>query len=244
MLTAANRTARRAARSRRDTERRAAPAAPAEREQPRWISPTAERALEMQSRLSEFMDEHVYPAEPVYARAAPRGRPALPAAGHRGAEGRGARARPLEPVPAGRALRRRPHEPRVRAAGGDHRPQLDIAPEALNCAAPDTGNMEILAEFGTPEQQERLARAAARGRDPLVLRDDRAGGRELATPPTWQTRIERDGDEYVINGRKWWTSGAMDARCKIAIFMGVTDPDADPLPPAQHDPRAARHARA
>ena len=88
--------------------------------------------------------------------------------------------------------------------------------------------MEILAQFGTPLQQEQWLRPAARRRDPLVLRDDRAVGRELATPPTSRAASSADGDDYVINGHKWFTSGALDPRCKFAIFMGVTDPDADP----------------
>jgi acyl-CoA dehydrogenase len=100
-----------------------------------------------------------------------------------------------------------------------------IAPEACNCAAPDTGNMEVLTLFGTPEQQERWLvpllegeiRSAFAMTEPAVASSD-ATNIEL--------RIERRGDEYVLNGRKWWTSGAMRDRCKIMIVMGKTDPDA------------------
>ncbi len=100
-----------------------------------------------------------------------------------------------------------------------------IAPEACNCAAPDTGNMEVLNQFGTPEQKERwLApllegeiRSAFAMTEPAVASSD-ATNIEL--------RIDRDGDEYVLNGRKWWISGAMRERCKILIVMGKTDPDA------------------
>jgi acyl-CoA dehydrogenase len=102
-----------------------------------------------------------------------------------------------------------------------------IAPEALNCSAPDTGNMELLSLFGTPEQQERWLyplldgkiRSAFSMTEPGVASSDATN---IAT------RITRDGDHYVINGRKWWSSGAMSPRCKLLIVMGVTDPDAEP----------------
>jgi acyl-CoA dehydrogenase len=101
-----------------------------------------------------------------------------------------------------------------------------IAPEAINCSAPDTGNMELLSRFGSEEQQERwleplldgTMRSAFSMTEPDVASSDATN---IAT------RIERQGDEYVINGRKWWTSGAMSPRCELLIVMGVTDPDAD-----------------
>jgi acyl-CoA dehydrogenase len=99
-----------------------------------------------------------------------------------------------------------------------------IAPEATNCGAPDTGNMETLMLFGTPEQKQRWL-------EPLLEGEIRSGF--AMTEPdvassdarNIQTSIVRDGDEYVINGRKWWTTGAADERCQIFIVMGKTDPD-------------------
>jgi acyl-CoA dehydrogenase len=100
-----------------------------------------------------------------------------------------------------------------------------IAPEAMNCSAPDTGNMEVLAMFGSPEQQERWLR-------PLLAGEIRSAfgmtepDRASSDASTISTRIERDGADYVINGRKWWSSGGMSPRCAFFIVMGKTDPDA------------------
>ncbi|MFO7960603.1 MAG: acyl-CoA dehydrogenase family protein, partial [Nitriliruptoraceae bacterium] len=98
-----------------------------------------------------------------------------------------------------------------------------MAPTATNCAAPDTGNMEVLHLVGTPEQQrqwlhpllEAEIRSAFFMTEPDVASSDARNIR---------TRIERDGDHYVINGRKWWSSGAASPRCKVGIVMGVSDP--------------------
>jgi acyl-CoA dehydrogenase len=190
------------------------------------------RAVQYLGRLQEFMDGRVYPAEPVYAEQrralAAAGRPhELPAVVEElKAE---ARSRGLwnlflpdcDDPPHGLSVL--DYAPLAELTGRS----LEIAPEALNCAAPDTGNMEVLHLFGTAEQKERWLA-------PLLAGEIRSGFAmtepDVASSDATNiaTRIERDGDEYVVNGRKWWTTGAADPRCRILIVMGKTDPDADP----------------
>jgi acyl-CoA dehydrogenase len=99
-----------------------------------------------------------------------------------------------------------------------------LAPEAINCSAPDTGNMEVLAQFGTPEQKERWLRPLLAGeiRSAFCMTEPEVASSDATNI---ETRIRQEGDEYVIDGRKWYASGAMNPNCAILIVMGKTDPD-------------------
>ena len=171
------------------------------------------------------MDEHVYPNEATYQEQHRSGRPLAAGADHRGAEAQGARGRAVEPVPAATRTRRRADQPRIRAAVPRSWAASQWSSEVFNCSAPDTGNMETIERYGTEAQQAASGsnrcstgkiRSAFAMTEPDVASSDATN---------IQSRIERDGDSYVINGRKWWSSGAGDPRCKILIVMGKTDPD-------------------
>jgi acyl-CoA dehydrogenase len=182
----------------------------------------SDKVKDLQARLQDFMDEHIYPNEELAERQV--------AEGDR-----------WQPIPVIEELK-----PKARAAGlwnlflpeSEHGAGLTnleyaplceimgastIAPEVFNCSAPDTGNMEVLARYGTEEQKEQWLK-------PLLAGEIRScfGMTEPAVASSDATNIEssiiRSGDEYIINGRKWWSSGIGDPRCKIIIFMGKTDP--------------------
>jgi Acyl-CoA dehydrogenases len=183
----------------------------------------SQKVVELKHRLQSFMDRHVYPNEerfyreaeelgpwkvfPVVEELKPRARDEglwnlfLPESEH------------------GAGLTNLEYAPLCEIMGRSH-----LAPELFNCSAPDTGNMEVLARYGTREHQERWLK-------PLLAGEIRScfAMTEPAVASSDATNIEssivRDGDHYVINGRKWYTTNATDPRCKICIFMGKTDPD-------------------
>ena len=158
------------------------------------------------------------PGFPTSGRA---GRPRCPAR-HRGAQEAGTGPRPVESVPAGRV---RADPARVRADRGAVGLEQRPASEAINCQAPDTGNMELLHLLGTEQQKHAWLEPllAGRIRSAFAMTEPDVASSDATNIAT---RIERDGDEYVITGRKWWTSGAMDPRCAVLIVMGKTDPAA------------------
>ena len=183
------------------------------------------RVKELKSKLLDFMDSHVYPAERVYreqveAGADPHQSPPVMEDLKKEARRRGLWNLFLPDERWGAGLTNLEYAPLAEVTGRSF-----IAPEAINCAAPDTGNMEILAQFGTPEQQEKWLvpllegqiRSAFSMTEPDVASSDATN---------IQATIRRDGGEYVITGRKWWTSGLADPRCRILIVMGKTNPDA------------------
>ncbi|GHF37636.1 acyl-CoA dehydrogenase [Amycolatopsis bartoniae] len=185
------------------------------------------RTEELRVRLLDFMDSHIYPAEPVFE------------------EQLAERENPWSPPPVVEELkaeaRRRglwnlflPGEHGAGLSNVQYAPLAEItgrsphlAPIALNCAAPDTGNMEVLAQFGTEAQRKQWLQPLLDGQirsafamtEPDVASSD---ARNIATS------IRRDGDSYVITGRKWYITGAMNPNCTIFIVMGKTDPGAEP----------------
>jgi acyl-CoA dehydrogenase len=185
------------------------------------------RTEELRTQLLSFMDDNIYPAEKVFAAqvadAAAEGRiwerPPVIEELKAQARSQGLWNLFLAHHPEGAGLTNLQYAPLAEISG--HSPE--IAPQALNCAAPDTGNMELLAEFGSPRQQARWLRPLLDGeiRSAFCMTEPDVASSDATNIAT---RIERDGDSFVINGRKWWSSGAMDPRCEILIVMGKTDP--------------------
>jgi len=188
----------------------------------------SERTAALQARVKAFMAEHVYPAEPLYWQELQ----ANTTAGRR-----------WTPLPVIEALK-----PKARAAGlwnlflpesdrgaglsnQEYAPLAEImgrvpwASEVFNCSAPDTGNMEVLVRYGSAEHKKRWLEPLLAGeiRSAFAMTEPAVASSDATNI---EARIERRGDDYVINGRKWWTSGAGDPRCKVMIFMGKTDPEA------------------
>jgi acyl-CoA dehydrogenase len=185
-----------------------------------------DRTQQLQEQLLAFMAERVYPAEPVHAQqlasAEPFAQPPIIEELKAEARRRGLWNLFLPHSEFGAGLSNLQYAPLAEISGRS--PQ--IAPEAMNCSAPDTGNMEVLAMFGTPEQQEHWLRPLLAGeiRSAFAMTEPDVASSDATTIGT---RIERDGDHYVVNGRKWWSSGAMSPRAKVFIVMGKTDPAAD-----------------
>jgi acyl-CoA dehydrogenase len=187
------------------------------------------RTEDLRGHLQTFLDEQILPAEPVFeeqaAKLASEGRgwerPPIMDELKAKARKRGLWNLFLAGHPEGAGLSNLQYAPLAELTGRSF-----LAPEALNCAAPDTGNMEVLAEFGTDEQKERWLRPLLDGeiRSAFCMTEPDVASSDATNIAT---SIVRDGDVYVINGRKWWSSGAMDPRCQILIVMGKTNPDAD-----------------
>ena len=182
------------------------------------------RCIEFKERLTAFMDEHVYPAEPVYDEELkesgnPHHHPAV-------MEELKARAREaglwnmfLPDEEDGAGLSNADYAPLAEILG-----RSPIASEAFNCSAPDTGNMEVLHQFGTPEQRDQWLRPLLEGeiRSAFAMTEPDVASSDATNIAM---RIERDGDEYVLNGRKWWTTNVMHPHCRIMIVMGKTQSD-------------------
>ena len=181
------------------------------------------KTIELRARLQMFMDAHVYPNEARFHQEVERDRwkPT------RIVEELKLKARDaglwnlfLPEHEHGAGLTNLEYAPLCEIMGRSH-----MAPEVFNCSAPDTGNMEVLARYGTSEQKEKWLRPLLAGeiRSCFAMTEPDVASSDATNIAT---RITRDGDSYVIDGKKWWSSGAGDPRCKIAILMGKTDPSA------------------
>jgi acyl-CoA dehydrogenase len=187
------------------------------------------KTKEYQERVQRFMDEHVYPNEARYAEDVARDRwqPA-PVIDELKAKARAAKLWNLFLPPGkspqndehGAGLTNLEYAPLCELMG-----RSNMAAEVFNCSAPDTGNMEVLARYGTAEQKTQWLTPLLAGeiRSCFAMTEPDVASSDATNI---STRIARDGDSYVIDGKKWWSSGAGDPRCKIAILMGKTDPDA------------------
>jgi acyl-CoA dehydrogenase len=183
----------------------------------------SQKSKDFQQSLLAFMDEHIYPNEARFHEEIEKNRwqpahvleelkPKARAAGLWNLF--------LPNSELGAGLSNLDYAPLCEIMGRSH-----MAPEIFNCSAPDTGNMEVLERYGTPEQKERWLKPLLAGqiRSCFAMTEPEVASSDATNI---QASIRREGNEYVINGRKWWSSGAGDPRCKIAIFMGKTNPTA------------------
>jgi acyl-CoA dehydrogenase len=188
----------------------------------------SDKVRELQERITAFMDEHIYPAEKNYHdELAANRRAGNPWQATQVVEDLKSKAKAqglwnffLPHSDQGAGLTNLEYAPLCEIMGRSH-----IAPEAFNCSAPDTGNMEVLARYATPGQQKQWLTPLLEGkiRSAFAMTEPAVASSDATNI---QSSIVREGDSYVINGRKWWTSGAGDPRCEILIFMGKTNPEA------------------
>jgi acyl-CoA dehydrogenase len=188
----------------------------------------SEKVRDLQERIAQFMENHVYPAEALYHKELEENRRAgNPWQVTKVVEDLKKKAKAadlwnlfLPHSEHGAGLTNLEYAPLCEIMGRSH-----IAPEAFNCSAPDTGNMEVLARYATKAQQQRWLVPLLEGtiRSAFAMTEPNVASSDATNI---QSSIVRDGDSYVINGRKWWTSGAGDPRCEILIFMGKTNPEA------------------
>ncbi len=183
------------------------------------------KVKDLQDKLTNFMNEHVYKNEAIYKEEVEKGGrwcvPKIMEDMKSKAKAQGLWNLFLPESDLGAGLTNTEYAPLCEIMG-----RSPIGAEVFNCSAPDTGNMEVLVRYGTKEQQNQWLTPLLNGeiRSAFAMTEPDVASSDASNI---QARIDRKGDEYVINARKWWTSGAMDPRCKIMIFMGKTDPNAD-----------------
>jgi acyl-CoA dehydrogenase len=185
------------------------------------------RTRELQEKLTAFMQAHIYPAEEVFSEEVAANRRAgnvwkatrVMETLKEKARAQGLWNLFLPDSEYGAGLTNSDYAPLCEIMG-----RSDIGPEAFNCNAPDTGNMEVLVRYGTPEQKKRWLEPLLDGkiRSAFAMTEPAVASSDATNI---EASIARDGNDYVINGRKWWTTGAPDPRCKILIFMGKSAPD-------------------
>ena len=189
------------------------------------MSSSSERAAALHTAIRKFLDERIYPAEAVYAAQLDDGptrwvAPPVMEELKKAARAAGLWNLFLPESELGAGLTNAEYAPLCELMG-----RSPIAAEAFNCSAPDTGNMEVLVRYGTAAQQDRWLKPLLAGeiRSCFAMTEPAVASSDATNI---ECRIRREADHYIVDGRKWWTSGAMDPRCAIAIVMGKTDPSA------------------